>query len=251
MDSKTVYSTKAEKYARYRWDYAPEAIDAIYKIAKISPQSTVADIGAGTGILTKHFAGKVHQVFAIEPNFEMRQMLSKKLGALSNVTVLDGTAEDTKLTQNCVDVITAAQAIHWFDPRPAQHEMWRILKPKGWIVILRNYGTDQEKARAMQGLMTTEYGANLTIAHERPIEMPHRFYYGEADFTKLTFPFAFQQSWVEFLGALTTASFMPDEEHPLLGKLENKAQEIFSQYSQGGLWMVEGETELIIGQPER
>ena len=53
------------------------------------------------------------------------------------------------------------------------------------------------------------------------------------------------------MGALTTVSVMPDEEHPLIGKLDHKAQEIFLQYSQGSLWMVEGETELIIGQPER
>jgi hypothetical protein len=44
---------------------------------------------------------------------------------------------------------------------------------------------------------------------------------------------------------------MPDDEHPPFGKLENKAQEIFSHYNQDGIWLVEGETELITGQPER
>jgi hypothetical protein len=44
---------------------------------------------------------------------------------------------------------------------------------------------------------------------------------------------------------------MPDEDHPLFDKLEKKALGIFSQYSHHGVWRVEGETELIIGQPSK
>ena len=123
MNTKTVYATKAEKYAKYRWDYAPNAIGTVVKITQISPQSTVADIGAGTGILTKHFADKVHRIYAIEPNFELRQWLTKALGKSPTVSVLDGSAENTKLPNNAVDVIAVAQAIHWFDPEPARQDM--------------------------------------------------------------------------------------------------------------------------------
>ncbi|HEX6035792.1 MAG TPA: class I SAM-dependent methyltransferase [Anaerolineales bacterium] len=120
MDTKTVYSTKAEKYARFRWDYAARAMEAIYEIAHLSMKSIVADIGAGTGIFTRHFVNKVRKVYAIEPNFELRQILTRELGAFPSISVMDGCAEATHLSNNSVDVITVAQAIHWFDPEPAR-----------------------------------------------------------------------------------------------------------------------------------
>ncbi len=249
MDTKTVYSTKAEKYAKYRWDYAPQAIEAILEITQLSTKSTLADIGAGTGILTRHFVDKVQRVYAIEPNLEMRQILTRDMQSLLSAFVLEGSAEKTTLPNNSVDVITVAQAIHWFDPEPARREMLRILKTGGWLALIRNYALDEEKGKALGSLMTEEYGADFTVVTERPKEMPNPFYFGNGHFQKLTFPFQSRQNWEEFIGSLTTASFMPDEDHLLFRKLETKAKEIFSRYSQDGSCVSEGETELIIGQP--
>jgi ubiquinone/menaquinone biosynthesis C-methylase UbiE len=249
MDTKTIYSTKAEKYAKYRWDYAPQAIEAIIEITQLSTQSTLADIGAGTGISTRHFINKVERIYAIEPNMELRQILKKGMEAFPSILVLDGSAENTTLPGNSVDIIIVAQAIHWFDPEPARQEMLRILKEDGWLVLLRNYGTNQAKGEAIGSLMTEEYGADFTVANEqRPKEKPVHFYFGNDGFHKFTFPFQFNQSCEEFVGALTTASFMPDEGHPLFDKLEAKARQIFSTHSKDGNWLVEGETELIVGQ---
>lgn len=251
MDSKTVFSTKAEKYAKYRWEYAAAAIEKVLGITQMSMQSTVADIGAGTGKLARQFLAKAQKIYAIEPNFELRQILTRELGSLPSISVIDGCAEATTLTNHSVDVITVAQAIHWFDPEPARQEMLRILKEDGWLALLSNNGTNREKYEAIQSLMTEEYGANMSVVMERPKEKPPRFYFGNEDFQTFVFPFTFQQGWAEFIGALTTVSFMPDENHPLFPKLETEAKKIFSQYSRQGYWKVEGETELIIGRPSK
>jgi len=251
MDTKQVFSRKAEKYAKYRWEYAARAIETILDLTQMSILSTVADLGAGTGKLTKHFVGKAQRIYAIEPNFELRQILSRDLGAIPSISVMDTCAEDTKLPDNTVNVITVAQAIHWFDPEPARQEMLRILKEAGWLALIRNYGADGEPNKAVQSLMTEEYGADFSVLTERPEEKPARFYFANDDFQRYVFPFAFHQGWEEFLGTLTTVSFMPDEDHPLFPKLEARAREIFSQYSNHGDWKVEGETELIVGQPSR
>jgi ubiquinone/menaquinone biosynthesis C-methylase UbiE len=249
MDTKRVFSKKAEKYAKYRWDYATGAIETILNITHMSVNTTVADIGAGSGILTKHFLTTAQKVYAIEPNFELRQILTRELGDFLSVSIMDGSAETTKLLDNSVDVITVAQAIHWFDPEPARQEMMRILKNEGQLVLLRNYGTNQEKYEAIKSLWKEEYGVNFSVMTERPKEKPSSFYFRNNDFQTYVFPFAFQQGWEEFLGTLTTTSFMPDEDHPLFPKLETEAKKVFSRYSNDGYWMVEGETELIIGQP--
>lgn len=92
MDTKTVFSKKAKKYARFRWEYAESAIKAIINITQMSNHSTIADIGAGTGILTKHFVDKVQKIYAIEPNSELRKILSRELGAFPSISVMDGCA---------------------------------------------------------------------------------------------------------------------------------------------------------------
>ena len=92
MKNTEVFSSKAEKYARYRWDYALQAIEIIFDRAQLSKHSVVADIGAGTGILTKHFVGRVKRVFAVEPNGPMRQMAVEALGCHAHVTALRRTA---------------------------------------------------------------------------------------------------------------------------------------------------------------
>lgn len=252
MDTKNLYSTKAEKYAKYRWDYAPNAIKSIIDIAQLAVNSCIADIGAGTGILTKHFIGKVQRIYAIEPNAEMRKILEYELGIAPSVSVINSSAEVTKLPQKSVDMIAIAQSIHWFDPEPARNEMLRILKNDGWLAILRNYGTG-ELDKSVGGLMIEKYGADFSTTIAKPKEKPIRFYYENDSFQKMTFPFQFQQNWEEFIGAITSASFMPDENHPLFNKLEDEAKKVFSEYSDNGnlngMVNVQGETELFIGQP--
>jgi protein-L-isoaspartate O-methyltransferase len=76
--SSAVYSPKAESYAKYRWDYAPAAVETLFEIAGLGLHSALADLGAGTGILTRRLCGRAGQIFSIEPNPEMRA--TRRLG---------------------------------------------------------------------------------------------------------------------------------------------------------------------------
>ena len=156
MNSSAAYTSKAEKYARYRWDYAPQAIEMILQTANVTPATVVVDVGAGTGILTRHFAGRAGRVWAVEPNAEMRRLAEKALAGHPSCRVIDGLAEATTLPQACADLVTAAQAVNWFDPPAARAEFRRILKPGGWLAILRNFGTDQEMNAAMEKIYPPE-----------------------------------------------------------------------------------------------
>jgi len=251
MKFKGVYSTKAEKYAKYRWDYASNAIREIEKITQLSSRTTMTDIGAGTGILTKHFVEKVKRIYAIEPNAEMRDILTRKMEKFRAVSVCDATAENTGLSDNLIDIVTVGQAIHWFDPEPAKREMMRIIKVGGWLVLLRNYVIDSEQNRDVRDLMTDKVYINERIAIEQPEEKPTSYYYESENIQTMTFTIKFTQDWEEFIGALTTVSFMPDENHPNYYHFEKKARDIFIKYCKDEKLLVEGETELIIGQPSK
>jgi ubiquinone/menaquinone biosynthesis C-methylase UbiE len=248
LDPTSIFSTKAEKYARYRWDYAPGAIRAVFDIAGLGSASRVADLGAGTGILTHHFAGKVAQVVAVEPNDEMRRQAELTLGGVANCQVSGARAEATGLADGAFDLVTVAQAIHWFQPEPARAEIQRILKPDGWLALLRNYGTNAAVEEATSRLLTPDYGVVFPADHERPERKPIEFYFGKAGYQKLLFPFANQVNWEIFFGAQLSASFMPDEGHPSYPSLDRGMREVFERFSVGGVLEVHGETELIIGK---
>jgi SAM-dependent methyltransferase len=249
IDAKAAYSSKAEKYARYRWDYAPQAIQAVFDIARITRASSVADIGAGTGILTRHFAVRAGRVWAVEPNPEMRRLAEKALQLHAACLVIDGSAEATTLPDHAVDLIAVAQAIHWFDPEPTRAEFLRILKPGGWLAVLRNYGTDDRLGKATDGLLTPENGVDFSRVARPPDKKPAGFYYGRDAFQPMTFPFSYRQNWEEFIGAQLTASYVPDEDHPLYTAFESAARRVFEEFSTDGWLEVRGETELVIGQP--
>ena len=249
-DGRAIFSHKAEAYARYRWSYAPAAIRVFCETAQLGSHSWVADLGAGTGILTRQLARWVGRLSAVEPNPEMRRAATKALAAFPTCEVLDASAEDTNLPGQSVDAITAAQAIHWFNPLPARREFQRILKPGGWLGCFRNSSTRPELEQALEGLNIPENGVART-PHGSPFgSQPPGFYFGGETYQKQSFPFTFQQNWEGFFGALISTSFMPDEGHPCFSHLEAAARAVFDRFSAAGWLEVRGETELILGQPQ-
>ena len=240
-----VFSSKAEKYARYRWDYAQQAIQTIFDVIGISHHSLVADIGAGTGILTKHFIGKVGQVFVIEPNGAMRQLAEKMLGAHPFCHIMDARAEATTLPDHSVNLITVAEALHWFDPVPTRAEFLRILKPGGWLVKVHNYGVDQELGDAMGKIYPKEKDTSPVMIGKG---VPVSFYYGSDDYLQRDFAFTVQESWDEFLGAVSSTSYAPDEDDPFYADFEHAARNIFDRLRNGDVLVLHGITELCVGQ---
>jgi ubiquinone/menaquinone biosynthesis C-methylase UbiE len=243
----STYSSKAEKYARYRWDYAPQAVETIFTLAKLNPQSLTADIGAGTGILTRHFAGQVGRVYAIEPNTEMRREAARRLPLGADCVLLGGDAERIPLPDHCLDLITVAQAIHWFDPEPTRQEFARVLRPGGWLALLRNYGTDEAVGKALAEISTPENGVSESKGAPAAFQRPPRFYFGSS-YRLMTFAFTGSQDWEAFIGSICSASYMPDESHPAFPRFEAAAREVFERFSQNGEVTSHGETELIIGR---
>jgi SAM-dependent methyltransferase len=93
---------------------------------------TVVDVGAGTGKLTRLLGASGARVVAVEPIAEMRALID---GADE---VLDGTAENLPLAGGVADVITVAQAFHWFDLDKALPELHRVIAPGGALVLFWN-----------------------------------------------------------------------------------------------------------------
>ncbi len=132
------FSSRVENYLKYRPHYPVEVLKILVKGCQLTPEWVVADIGSGTGFLTELFLKNGNQVLGVEPNKEMREGGERYLRGYPKFTSGDGTAEDTRLPAASVDMVTAAQAFHWFDREKAKREFLRILRPRGWCAIVWN-----------------------------------------------------------------------------------------------------------------
>jgi ubiquinone/menaquinone biosynthesis C-methylase UbiE len=132
------FSDRAETYVQYRPSYPPALIARIAERAHLNGDSTLADIGSGTGILTALLLPVVKRVYAVEPNAAMRGAAEAALGGDSRFTSVAAPAEATTLETASIDLITVAQAFHWFDQRACRREFARILRPAGMVGLIWN-----------------------------------------------------------------------------------------------------------------
>ena len=103
----------------------------------------VVDLGSGSGLSLLPWAGRARRVTAIEPSADMRKVAERRIAGLpagaGEFTVIGATAEETGLPGQCADIVTASQAMHWFDPARALPEIARLLRPGG---VLAAYDCD-------------------------------------------------------------------------------------------------------------
>jgi len=125
-------------YAKFRPTYPQAFIEYLCSDVGIKREGIIADIGSGTGILTRQLLELGNKVFAVEPNDDMRIVAESDLCGYTNFTSVNGTAENTTLSSHSVGFVTVAQAFHWFDRVSFKAECKRILKPNGKVILVYN-----------------------------------------------------------------------------------------------------------------
>lgn len=101
------------------------------------PDFKVADVGAGTGKLTKMLLEKGLSVAAVEPNDAMRAEGIKYTDGF-DVSWMAGSGEETGLPDGSLDWIIMASSFHWTNPEKSLPEFSRILKPGGYFTAVWN-----------------------------------------------------------------------------------------------------------------
>jgi len=136
--NETKFDGMGKIYAKFRPTYPQAFIDYLCCDASINRDSVIADIGSGTGILTRQLLEIGKNIFAVEPNDDMRAIAEVDLSNYNNFIPVNGTAENTTLDDESIDFITVAQAFHWFDRARFKTECSRILKPEGKVILVWN-----------------------------------------------------------------------------------------------------------------
>lgn len=244
VDPKKRFSSRVENYIKYRPSYPLEIIDFLKKKNFLSKNTVIADIGSGTGILTKIFLDNGNKVYAVEPNKDMREAAENLLQNYKNFFSIKGSAESTGLEENSIDLIIAGQAFHWFDVRETKSEFKRILNPNGDVVLIWN---DRAKAGAefntsYESFML-KYGTDYKEVRKNEGNVD-RFY----SYQKETFGNFQDLDFTSFKGRVLSASYIPLSDNPIFPEMLVELEGLFNKYQRNGIIRIEYNTELYYGQ---
>jgi SAM-dependent methyltransferase len=160
------FASAAEVYERARPSYPQDAVDWLVAQTGLGEGRTVVDLGAGTGKLTRLLVPTGARVVAVEPIAEMR-------AHIHGAEVVDGTAEAIPVPDGSVDVVTVAQAFHWFDHDRALPELHRVLREDGSLVLVWNMrDLDDPVQRGVEDLlapMRTDIPGQIQGAWREPL----------------------------------------------------------------------------------
>ncbi|MFN6962758.1 MAG: class I SAM-dependent methyltransferase [Pyrinomonadaceae bacterium] len=229
------FSNRVENYIKYRPGYPAGVLRLFREEMGLVPGSVVADIGSGPGVSTRMFLENGNTVYAVEPNDAMRAAAEHLLGHDPNFKSVKGTAEATALPDASADIVTAAQAFHWFDRERARREFQRILKPGGWVALIWNLrlvdGTPflGEYERFLLD-HATDYAA---VRHDNITEDEIREFFG-SEYGHAVFDNVQVFDFAGLRGRMFSASYMPAERTPAGERAEKELRLLFDSHQRDG-----------------
>jgi SAM-dependent methyltransferase len=236
IDPTLRFSLRVENYCRYRPRYPPAVIDALRHECGLIPDALIADIGSGTGFLSELFLQNENQVFAVEPNREMREAGVRLLENYSGFHAVDGRAEATTLPDHSMDFVVAGQSFHWFDRPKARAEFWRILKTTGWMMIVWNERDAQATPfmAAYNDILQKFVTDQSRLAHKKVYDDALDNFFNPGGFTTRIFTYQQHLDYEGVKGRLLSSSYTPEVGHPNHAPMLAKLKEIFHAGETGG-----------------
>ena len=250
MDSTKRFGSRVSYYTKFRPRYPEAVYDFMRSQLGLNANSTIADVGSGTGISAEPFLKMGCKVFCIEPNAEMRTAAETALSVYPNFASINGRAEETGLSKQSIDFVVAGQAFHWFDPVAARTEFLRILKPGGWIVLLWNDRRPGSSfANAYENLLKMHAVDYDVVDHRRITNDMIAEFFGTRDFGFRMFDNRQILDLESLKGRVMSCSYMPEPDSPGFDKMTTALSDLFQRFQENGTITMEYNTLLYYGIP--
>jgi SAM-dependent methyltransferase len=249
-DSTRRFSSRVDNYVKYRPPYPPEVVALLAAKCGLTPNTLVADIGAGTGLLAELFLKGGYRVFGVEPNREMREAGERLLADYPQYTGIDGTAEATTLGDHSADIITAGQAFHWFDRTKARAEFARILRPGGWVALVWNERRVDSTLflQAYEQLLRSYSSEYETLNHRQIDQATIAAFFEPGTFALQSFVNTQIFDFEGVKGRLLSSSYTPEPGQPTYQPMLDELAAIFQQYQVDDAVAFEYDTKVYYGQ---
>lgn len=248
LDNSQKFTGKGNIYQQYRPDYAPEAMQYLKEKLGIGPGASVADVGSGTGIFTRQLLLLVARVYAVEPNPDMRAEAERQLAAFPGFRSIAGRDSDTTLPDQSVNLVSAAQAFHWFERAAFRLECRRILKPGGKVLLVWNQRDHTSPVNQASKQIFNEYCPDFKGfsggMNQRDARIESFFSHG---YELLQFVYPIYYTREGYIGRCLSASYAILSDNPRYEAFVAALGQVFDQHEQNGKLLLSNTTVFHLG----
>ena len=252
MNNADRFTNRVSLYVKYRPSYPSVYLDYLVNEVGFNCESVIADVGAGTGILSKLLAPRVNTVYAVEPNSQMRMAAAEYCKDTPNVAVINGSAEAITLPDSSVDFITAAQAFHWFKLDEAKREFVRILKPGGKVALVWNVrDITSPFGREYESLLKTFCADYHSSGGGSTENLAYRLLFKNAEYDYRLFQNDRRVDLETLMGYALSTSYAPvrgDENYPSFIK---SLMAIYEKFAENGGVLISMTAQSYVGEVEQ
>jgi SAM-dependent methyltransferase len=245
------FSDRAQAYAAARPGYPLEIATELMRLFGLPPAAVVADLGSGTGLSCEPFLRAGLTVIGVEPNDAMRAAGDRQLASFGAFRSVKGTAEATALADASVDLVIAAQAAHWFEPRAAGAEARRILKrpPHAALVWNDRVSGGDPFAEGYEALLVEHGGAEYArVRHRHAHHDLVAAFFGHGGYRELRFDNPTQLDFDTLAQRLDSASYVPRADTPAYAPMMAALRRLFEATQADGRVSMVYETRVFAGQ---
>ena len=245
--STTRFADRADNYDLYRPGYPPAVIPYLEQTVGLNEKSIIADIGSGTGIFSALFLDAGYSVLAVEPNAAMRSLAIKNLQHCKGFQSIEGTAEETSLTSNSIDLITVAQAFHWFEPEAVKQEFKRILQPGGYVLLVWNILQTDTPFLKTYAALKNKYAEQDAHPEQANPESVRQFFHPNPVLAHKIRNIQWRDA-EGLKGLLLSSSKIPLPDDSRYANMITELETLSAQYAENGLLKMEYDTMLYLAQ---
>ena len=134
---RSTFNEIAALYDQMRPSYPEQTFDDIVSVSRVGADSSLLEIGCGTGKATAHFSRRGLQIHCVELGSNMAAIARQILTDYPRVTI-EVADFDLWTTAARYDLVYIATAYHWLNPETREQRIASLLKPQGWLVLFRN-----------------------------------------------------------------------------------------------------------------
>lgn len=248
MDNTQRFSDRVEDYVKYRPHYPVAMVTYLQEQFGFSA-GDIADVGAGTGILTKLFLAAGYKVYAVEPNEPMLAKATTLLSDYPGFTAVPGTAENTTLPDSSVDAVMAGQAFHWFNAAKSKAEFTRILKAHGLVALVWNERRVDAAFEQEYEVLINRYGKDYKQVKHRNIEDDDiAAFFDPAPMELKIFNNQQVFDFDGLKGRLLSSSYIPLQGDAGYDDMIAGLKKLFDKYQQAGRITITYDTKLYAGR---
>lgn len=244
-DSVDRFNNRVANYVKYRPHYPREIIAFLEAKCGLTHETVIADVGCGTGISTALFLENCNKVYGVEPNAAMREAAVEFLKDFPDFTPVDGTSEATTLPDDSVDMIVAAQAFHWFDVEKTRPEFKRIGRDGAYTVLIWNERQlDTTPFHRDYEAFLLKYAKDYSVVRHENIAAEEIANFYQKEYGSKTFANSQTFEFDGLKGRMLSASYMPNEDHPIYAEMIAELQALFAKHAENGKIKVLYDTNL-------